>query len=376
MFLKNRTSNLSKTKSKKRKTITYVIACIFFIVGCTTLTTLLVLSRTSYTLVDNPTFEINSKNTVSSLFTEISQGVIENPDIELDTTEIGSRNQTVVLISPLGTKQNIDITYHINDTIPPTITGEDVLSFKITEDINILGGYQANDNSEQEISLSIDGEYDLTVAGEYTIKIIATDKSGNHSVKEVQLIISEPPRPFLDIIPSNSSPYYIEVNREQNVVIVYSKNQDGDFSNIAKVFVASTGAPGSETPLGIFSTTDKYETLFLVGNVWGHYTVRINGPIFFHSVPYFSKGSPWNDLEYLEYNKLGNGASAGCVRLAAIDAKWIYDNIPYGTTVAIYDSPDLPNGVTKPIPLVIDENNAYRGWDPTDPDPNNPWLNQ
>ena len=40
-------------------------------------------------------------------------------------------------------------------------------------------------------------------------------------------------------------------------------------------------------------------TFLLVGNVWGHYTMRINGPIFFHSVPYFSKGAPWNNLEYL-----------------------------------------------------------------------------
>ena len=139
------------------------------------------------------------------------------------------------------------------------------------------------------------------------------------------------------------------------------------------MFVASTGAPGSETPLGVFTTSDRYETLLLVGNVWGHYTMRINGPIFFHSVPYFSKGAPWDNLEYLEYNKLGNGASAGCVRLAANDAKWIYDNIPYGTTVKIYDAPSLPTGVVKPSPIKIDENSPNRGWDPTDPDPNNPW---
>ena len=101
--------------------------------------------------------------------------------------------------------------------------------------------------------------------------------------------------------------------------------------------------------------------------------MRINGPIFFHSVPYFTKGAPWDNLEYLEYNKLGSGASAGCVRLAAADAKWIYDNIPSGTTVKIYDSPTLPAGITKPSAIKIDETSPNRGWDPTDPDPNNPW---
>ena len=78
-------------------------------------------------------------------------------------------------------------------------------------------------------------------------------------------------------------------------------------------------------------------------------------------------------MEYLEYNKLGNGASAGCVRLAAIDAKWIYDNISSGTVVKIYDSDELPPGVVKPTAIKIDENDVRRGWDPTDPDPSNPW---
>ena len=106
----------------------------------------------------------------------------------------------------------------------------------------------------------------------------------------------------------------------------------------------------------------------------GHYAVRISGPYFFHSVPYFTKGSPhWDDLEYLEYNKLGAGASAGCVRLAVRDAEWIYDNVPAGTTVEIYDG-ELPAGVVKPTPIRIDVNDeARRGWDPTDADAENPW---
>lgn len=173
----------------------------------------------------------------------------------------------------------------------------------------------------------------------------------------------------------NKTPYYVEVNRQQNVVIVYSLGQDGTYSNITKVFVASTGVSGFDTPLGTFTVTDRYETPYLVNDTWGQYGVRINGNIFFHSVPYYTKGAPWDNLEYLEYNKLGSFASAGCVRLATIDAKWIYDNIGYGTTVRIYDSETLPAGVSKPSIIKIDENSPNRGWDPTDPDPSNPWAN-
>ena len=56
-----------------------------------------------------------------------------------------------------------------------------------------------------------------------------------------------------------------------------------------------------------------------------------------------------------------------------VSTKWVYENCPEGTTVVIYDS-DEKEPLAKPTPLKIDENdNARRGWDPTDPDANNPW---
>jgi len=69
---------------------------------------------------------------------------------------------------------------------------------------------------------------------------------------------------------------------------------------------------------------------------------------------------------------LGQPASKGCVRLSVIDAKWIYDNCANGTKVEVYDSPD-PGPLGKPLTYKINANSPFRGWDPTDPDPGNPW---
>ena len=368
-------SKMKPVRMKRRNRKKYVIITILvtLIVGCITILALTLLSRVNYELVSAPVFEVNSEHMIDSLFSQIDREVIKNKDTKLDNSEVGEKHQNVILVNRFGAEQTIDVLYQVNDTIAPEIIGENELSFEASNDIDILANYKADDNSRKDAELLIEGNYDTLKAGDYTIKIIATDPSGNTSSKEVRLTITEPPRVATNVRQNVGSPYYIEVNRQQNVVIVYGRSSNNSYSDIVKVFVASTGAPGSETPLGIFTTSDRYETLFLVGNVWGHYTMRINGPIFFHSVPYFSKGAPWDNLEYLEYNKLGNGASAGCVRLAASDAKWIYDNVPYGTTVKIYDSPSLPTGVIKPSPIKIDENSPNRGWDPTDPDPNNPW---
>ncbi|WP_165541109.1 L,D-transpeptidase, partial [Bifidobacterium longum] len=37
-----------------------------------------------------------------------------------------------------------------------------------------------------------------------------------------------------------------------------------------------------------------------------------------------------------EPNKLGSPASHGCVRLTVPDVKWLYEQLPQGTTVHIY----------------------------------------
>ena len=167
----------------------------------------------------------------------------------------------------------------------------------------------------------------------------------------------------------NQNPYLIKVNRLQNIVTVYSKDESDKYTLPYKAMTCSVGK-NNGTPTGTFTTTDKYTWRLLVGGVYGQYATRITGSILFHSVPYFSQDK--SDLEYEEYNKLGEAASLGCVRLSVIDAKWIYDNCPSGTTVIIYDSANT-EPITPNEPIKIDTQSPNRGWDPTDPDKNNPW---
>ena len=164
-------------------------------------------------------------------------------------------------------------------------------------------------------------------------------------------------------------PYYIMVNRQANCVTVYEQDDNGEYTIPVKAMVCSVGV-SDRTPIGTFKTSDKYEWRYLFGDVYGQYAYRINKNILFHSVPYYTKNK-W-DLETEEYNKLGEAASLGCIRLTVEDAKWLIDNCPSGTTVTIYDSSD-PGPLGKPTPLRLDLNSPYKGWDPTDPDIENPW---
>ena len=128
---------------------------------------------------------------------------------------------------------------------------------------------------------------------------------------------------------------------------------------------------GTYTPKsGTYKTTNKYVWRPLINNVYGHYATRIVKKILFHSVPYTSSSN--DALEYWEYDKLGQTASEGCVRLTVRDAKWIYNNCPSGTMVEFYSSSN-PGPLGKPSAQKISSNTECRNWDPTDPAAGNPW---
>lgn len=95
--------------------------------------------------------------------------------------------------------------------------------------------------------------------------------------------------------------YYIKVNYGANVVNIYIKDTNGNFTVPYKVFTCSTG---TATPTsGTYNIDYKYRWISLFGNVYGQYGIRIVGNILFHSVPYLEKGNPAS-LEYWEYDKL------------------------------------------------------------------------
>lgn len=165
-------------------------------------------------------------------------------------------------------------------------------------------------------------------------------------------------------------PYYIKINRMQNCITVYTLDENGEYTIPCKAMVCSTGLYNA-TPSGTYQISTKYRWRELYGGVYGQYATRIHGAILFHSVPYYTKSN--DNLCTDKYNKLGQQASMGCVRLTTEDAKWIADNCPSGTWVEIYDDED-PGPLGKPEAVKIDTDNPNRGWDPTDPDENNPWL--
>lgn len=125
-----------------------------------------------------------------------------------------------------------------------------------------------------------------------------------------------------------ASKYTIYVNRRTNLVNVINSKT----GKLVKAMYCSTGR-NYRTIRGTYNTTAKYKWRPLIHGVYGQYSTRIHGAYLFHSVPYYSINK--SQVSTKEYNKLGQQASAGCIRLAVTDAKWIYDHCRLGTKVVI-----------------------------------------
>ncbi|MEN6635215.1 MAG: L,D-transpeptidase [Clostridiaceae bacterium] len=165
-------------------------------------------------------------------------------------------------------------------------------------------------------------------------------------------------------------------------VVVY-KAVDGEWTE-ERVMICSTGRSKDLTPRGTFNLVRQYPYKKMGQvhgeNVYSQYASRITGSYLFHSVPI--GGDKRNLQEYGKkqmivkyYESLGTIASGGCVRLRCGDAYWIYMNCVVGTEITITDD----SGPTPPQPpkLIYEEpymtaDHKY-GWDPSDPDPENPY---
>ena len=258
---------------------------------------------------------------------------------------------------------DIELDYElIKDKIAPIINANNIV-INEGDYLTLSDKFSCIDEVDDDVTCDISGSYNSNVVGVYTINISAKDSSGNASSKDINIIVKEKPAYTL--------PYVIEVVRNQSTTIVYGQDENGEYTKIVGVFPCSPGA-GTNTPVGTFYSRRGYEWGALFGGVYGQYSTIITGHVLFHSVPYRSTNK--DDLIWKYYNRLGSKDSMGCVRLTVKDAKWIYDNCPNGTMIKIYDG-DLPAGISKPEAQKIDENDSRRGWDPTDPDPSNPWNN-
>lgn len=126
-------------------------------------------------------------------------------------------------------------------------------------------------------------------------------------------------------------PYTITVYIPNQMVVVY----DAETLKPVRSMICSTGK-GNLTPRGTFIMPSTYTSGWdKWGNVYVRYPTRIRGKYYFHSILYSVSDK---SLNMESWNKLGQKASHGCVRMTPLDAQWINYNCKRGTRVRIVNA--------------------------------------
>ncbi len=158
-------------------------------------------------------------------------------------------------------------------------------------------------------------------------------------------------------------PYYLEVDRVNGVMTVYTNSRK---TVPVKTIRVSVGLPATPTKTGKFKLTRAGRWQLLMGPSWGQYASHVTGGIYIHSVASGLMNA--NNLPADEYMKLGSPASHGCIRCCVADAKWVYENCN-GAWIYIFDGTYQSEECFKG-PLGRNPITPLRGsgtFDPTDP---------
>jgi len=118
-----------------------------------------------------------------------------------------------------------------------------------------------------------------------------------------------------------------DINRQKTHVFIHKTHR----WSLIRSFDCSTGLNVSPTTKGNFTISDRglwfYSERLDSG---AKYWLRFNGQYLFHSIPMDE-----NKNIITGEDIVGEKRSSGCIRLMPDDAKWLYENIPHGTTAVI-----------------------------------------
>ena len=146
---------------------------------------------TELTYLEDRNLEINSEVRIAALVTEIKNGEIIDGEQLIDTAVLGDQEVTINYLNANKKPEIATLTVRIVDSQPPVITGPDSLAVTKGKKIDLLADVSAVDNSLEEIIVKVEGSYDLKKLGEYSLKYVAVDSSGNRAEKPLVLTVKD-----------------------------------------------------------------------------------------------------------------------------------------------------------------------------------------
>ena len=142
------------------------------------------------TLSDNLNIEANSEVKVSSLIKNIKDGSLVEDKV-LDTSKLGKNEVTIKIKSNKGKTHDYSFDINVIDKEKPVISGENKIVIYLGDEVDFNDYFTITDNYDKDLVGNIVGEYDNSKEGEYNLKYVVKDTSGNEEEKEFTLKVEK-----------------------------------------------------------------------------------------------------------------------------------------------------------------------------------------
>ena len=177
---------MKKRKKRIKKSIYIILILIIIIV----LILVFKKDKINIELIDNLNIEINSTITNLDLIKNNNNYKILSKEEAIDTSKLGKKDINILI-----EHNNKEYTYNINinivDTTIPTIEYKEYLTTTLGKKIDLLEDVAVTDNSNEDIDVSIEGEYNFDKVGIYKLYYVAKDSSENVCKKEFTLEVED-----------------------------------------------------------------------------------------------------------------------------------------------------------------------------------------
>lgn len=174
---------------KKKKII--IISIIIIILIISSILIFLNYQEMEVTIKEKIEVPLNSKLTNLDNITNLKNGQIITDEKTIDTSKIGEQKINISIKNKLGKVKEYHYTVNVYDDEKPSIIFSKELTIEEGQNIDLLKDVKVEDNSQEKITPSVEGNYDINEPGKYQLYYIAKDSSDNEAKEEFTLIVKE-----------------------------------------------------------------------------------------------------------------------------------------------------------------------------------------
>ncbi len=176
-----------KKRTLNKKLISLFIFLLVIIVIAVLLVIILTKKESGNNLIEKEIqVEVNSEVDLLSYLDDVKKEDIISGEIFVDTKKLGE--QTIKL-----TDKDHEYIFNVRvlDTTKPEISFKKEITTKVGAKIDLLKGVTVKDNSNEELTATVVGDYDFNKEGTYSLKYVAKDSSDNIAEEEFTLKVEK-----------------------------------------------------------------------------------------------------------------------------------------------------------------------------------------